>query len=93
MSDCDWTRSNICPHCGRVNLEALRSVQVSPSATPSRRNAIPPRRPNNSFEKGNRLDERGLPYLDRSGSPLKMKEKFDRRDYGAEKITIHGGNG
>ena len=71
-------------------LEKMKSIQVSPSAMPSRRNDKPPRRPNNSFEKGNRLDDRGLPYLDKDAMPLKMKEDFRPEKYGGrEKITVN----
>lgn len=73
---------NTCPECGRFDREVIESIQISPSATPTSRNSIPPRTPNNSFEKGNRLDERGIAYLDSSGHPLKMKETFDQRKYG-----------
>jgi len=40
------------------------------------------------------MDERGLPFLDATGSPLKMKESFDRHNYaGNESIRIStGGN-
>lgn len=90
-----WEAGNFCPHCGAVDLDALRSIQVSPSATPSRKNSVPPRRPNNSYERGVRKDERGLPYLDTNGKPVRLKEKFDRRHYqrSEQSITIRtGGN-
>ncbi len=87
---------NYCPQCGRVDLDALRSVQVSPSATPSRKNSVPPSRPNNSFERGVRKDDRGIPYLDSNGKPLRLKEKFDRKLYAkAERPSVTlstGGN-
>ncbi len=88
-------KGNGCRKCGRVDLEVLRSIQISPAANPTSRNNIPPRVPNNSFERGNRLDERGLPYLDPGGSPLKMKESFDRNKYngGTETIRVNTGDG
>jgi hypothetical protein len=67
----------------------LASVMIAPSAMPSRLNGIPPRRPNNSFEKGIRRDDRGVPFLDTKGSPLRMKETFRPSDYGRERITIN----
>jgi hypothetical protein len=75
-------------------MEAVRSIRISPSATPNRRNDIPPRTPNNSFEKGNRTDERGISYLDKDGKPLKMKESFRKKDYepSRESIKVTGGN-
>ncbi len=85
-------KGNSCRICGRVDLDTLRSIQIPPSINPASRNNIPPRTPNNSFEKGNRLDERGLPFLDQGGSPLKMKESFDRQNYaGRESIRISTG--
>lgn len=74
-------------------MDAIRSINISPSATPNRRNSIPPRTPNNSFERGNRTDERGIAYLDRDGKPLKMKESFNKKDYesGRESIKISAG--
>lgn len=83
----------LCVRCGEAidlgHNDDLASVQIAPSAMPSRLNGIPPRRPNNSFEKGNRLDDRGVPYLDKHGSPLKMKDPFRPSDYGRERITIN----
>jgi len=61
---------------------------VSKQGIPSQWNSVPPRRPNNSFERQTRKDDRGLPYLDSSGKPLKMKEKFDPAKYGKSRINI-----
>jgi hypothetical protein len=61
---------------------------VSKQGIPSQWNKVPPRRPNNSFERGRRLDERGLSYLDGHGKPLKMKEAFDPSKYGKQRIEI-----
>jgi len=80
--------------CGRIDREAIESIQISPSATPSRRNSIPPRTPNNSFEKGVRRDERGVPLLDKDASPLHLGEGFNKRSY-ERSVSPHssGGNG
>lgn len=87
---------NSCRSCGAVDLDRLRSVQISPSAMPTRRNAIAPRRPEaDSFAKGIRKDERGVPYLDTNGKQLRMKESFDPKSYGASDSSIKvstGGN-
>lgn len=103
MIDCPHSRQHLtsngweCSLCGlampsqRMRIEDLASVQVAPSAMPSRLNGIAPRTPNNSFEKGIRRDERGVPYLDSQGSPLRMKEPFRKADY-RESITIHTGS-
>lgn len=91
----EWTdRSTFCPECGYADQERLRSVRIAPSAMPTRKNSVPPARPNNSFEKGHRLDERGLPYLNSDGQPLKMKETFDPRKYersNRPRINVHSG--
>lgn len=84
---------NSCPSCGRVDLDALRSVHISYEVNPSRMNDIPPSQPNNSFEKGIRKDRRGLPYLDRDGKPLRIKESFNPKDYGDATVQVStGGN-
>lgn len=85
-------RRNSCEHCGRVDLEALRSIRISYEVNPSRMNNVPPRTPNNSFEKGIRKDERGVPYLRSNGTPLKLGESFNSRHYGEHKVSIGGGN-
>ena len=74
-------------------METIRSINISPSATPNRRNNIPPRTPNNSFEKGVRKDERGLPYLNAEGKAVRMKESFNKKAYepGRESIKISAG--
>lgn len=85
---------NSCRGCGHIDREVIESVQISPSATPSRKNAIPPRTPNNSFEKGVRKDERGVPYLDTDMSPVHFKESFNKRAYERSVgTTDSGGNG
>lgn len=84
---------NSCPKCGRVDLEALRSVHISYAVNPSRMNSIPPSQPSNSFERGVRKDRRGLPYLDKDGQPLRMKESFNPKDYGDTAVKVStGGN-
>lgn len=72
-----------CRHCGRMISDGSELLVVS-----SKQVSAPPRRPNNSFEKGYRVDERGLPYLDRNGNPVRMKESFDPRKYGQQIILI-----
>lgn len=57
----------------------LRSIQWSPSATPSRRNNIPPRPPQNNWEKGIAKDNRGMPLLDKNLQPIGLQELADRR--------------
>lgn len=94
-SYCGHVRENLntCPECGRFDREVLESIQISPSATPTSRNDIPPRTPNNSFEKGVRKDERGVPYLNQEGRALRMKDQFDERKYGRESVKVStGGN-
>jgi hypothetical protein len=54
------------------------TIQISPKATPSKRSPTPPRKPNNSWEKGLATDERGMP-LYMGGKPLGVKEAAERR--------------
>lgn len=60
-----------------------KGVQVSPSATPSRRNTIPPRTADPAWERGlageRRCDGSFMPYLNEHGSPLHVKEAGERR--------------
>ena len=80
-----------CSGCGKVldadDMVSISAKRTSKQGIPSQWNGVAPRRGNNSFEKGNRFDERGLPYLDAGGKPLKIKEPFDKRDYSSA-ITI-----
>lgn len=57
----------------------IRTIQWSPAATPSRRNTIPPRTPNNSWEKGIAKDERGMPLLNEKGDPVGLHEMASNR--------------
>lgn len=86
-------RGNSCPACNRVDLDALRSINISYDVNPRRKNDVPPRRPNNSFERGVRTDERGIPYLDKNGQPLRMKESFNPKDYERSDRTIRVSTG
>jgi len=79
---------NSCRQCGRVDLETLQSIRVSYDVNPRRMNNVPPRQPNNSFERGVRTDERGIAYLDKNGQPLRMKESFNPKAYGRSDKTI-----
>jgi len=62
----------VCADCGR-ELDHSDFIVISKGP--------PPRQPNNSFEKGVRRDERGIPYLNESGNPIKMGESFNPRKY------------
>jgi hypothetical protein len=88
-------KGNSCRKCGRVDLDALRSIRISYEVNPSRMNNVAPRSPNNSFEKGIRKDERGIPYLDTNAKPLRMKESFNPKHYKRSDKSIKvstGGN-
>lgn len=56
----------------------IKSVQVSPAATPSRRNNVEPSKGNNSWEKGILRDERGIP-IRRGGKVIGLKEAAGQR--------------
>ena len=72
-----------CKGCGRLITDDLELYIIG---SPHLRSA--PRRPNNSFEKGVRRDERGVPYLDSSGHPIHMGESFDPRKYREAPVEI-----
>jgi hypothetical protein len=57
----------------------LRSIQFTPSCTPTRRNTIPPRTPQNSWERGVATDNRGMPLLDSNMEPIGLKELANNR--------------
>lgn len=57
----------------------VHSVQVSPSAMPSRRNTIPPARPMNSWERGVVRDDRGLPVRRANGDLIPVHEYASER--------------
>lgn len=54
-------------------------LNVSPAATPTRRNSVPPATPNNSFERGVPKDSRGMPFFDERGGVIGQKEYITRR--------------
>ena len=64
----------------------IRTIQWSPACTPTRRNTIPPRSPSNSWERGIAKDERGMPLLDASGSPLGLHELASNRGHIEKRI-------
>ena len=60
----------------------LRSIQISPYATPTRqshRPSPPPRGNQNSWEKGIVTDSRGMPQLDSKGEPMSVKAFGEQR--------------
>lgn len=73
------------PSCTRHFACALRAkgVSVAPSATPSRRNNVPPRRPDPAWERGRvgevRADGSVMPYLSPQGGVMGVKELADNR--------------
>ena len=69
----------VCGNCGR-ELDVSDFIVISQGPAP--------RQPNSSFERGIRRDDRGIPYLDREGNPLRMGEPFDPRKYGEGSIVI-----
>ncbi len=71
-----------CATCGRI-IEEHELVLVT-SAPP------PPHRHENPFGRGIRRDERGIPYLDVNGAPLRLGEPFDPRNYGKRSVEIKG---
>jgi len=93
QSGCDectpyaWRRVNLpgigecCRDCGRV-IEGRELVVVT-TAPP------PPRRHENRWGRGIRKDERGLPYLDSNGLPLRLGEPFNPDTYGKRPAVVN----
>jgi len=81
----DHTR-NFCTKCSSVVDTIV--MNIAPSAMPSTKNHVPPRKPNNSWEKGIRKDNRGVPYLDKTGQEVRMGEKFNKYDYKPKPINV-----
>ncbi len=69
-----------CTSCGRV-IDDHELVIVT-NAPP------PPHRHENPWGRGIRKDERGLPYLDTNGKPLKLGEPFNPSEYGKGFVRI-----
>jgi len=69
-----------CVTCGRI-IEG-HELTIVTTAPP------PPRRHENPWARGIRKDERGLPYLDANGQPLKLGEPFNPRTYGKLTVTV-----
>lgn len=57
----------------------LRSVQFTPSSMPSRINAVPPKTPQNNWERGVAESRPGMPLLDANCEPVGLKELADNR--------------
>lgn len=80
MADDDACKDGVCDGETMCFKHKIRTVQLSPAATPSRRNNIPPSRQGegNSWEKGIATDERGMPLIGKNGY-IGLKEMQDRR--------------
>lgn len=63
-------------------IEKYLSIQISPSATPSKRSSAPPKRSDNSWEKGIVTEERRagtMPILDANLDPIGVKDLPQKR--------------
>jgi hypothetical protein len=54
-------------------------LQVSPSATPTRRNNVAPRTPDAAWERGIPTDSRNMPVLGPDLEPLRAKQYAEQR--------------
>lgn len=74
MSHESCTEDNLCFKC------KIKTIQVSPSATPSR-TWRPQKGPkeSNSWEKGIPRDDRGMPIIKSDGSQMGQKEFSEKR--------------
>lgn len=71
----------------------VKTIQLSPNATPSRRNHIPPKvnKESNAWHRGVVQDSRGMPLLNEKLAPVGLKEYSENRhkyDEGRRK-TMH----
>lgn len=57
----------------------IRTIQFDPRAMPTRRNTVEPRRPDPAWERGIPTDNRGMPWLDETLSPIGTKKFAERR--------------
>ena len=87
---------DVCGPCGQPDDctmnracfgEKARSFQLSPAATLSRYNAVPPATPQNSYEKGVFRDDRGLPVRDGYGNTIPIKKYHERRHEFDQKLA------
>ena len=75
----------VCSECGKESARRiLQSPALTADATPNRgRNKIPPRRPNNNWERGkageHRADGSFVPYVKADGDNIPIKEFADNR--------------
>jgi len=74
--------------CSKCDKESAKRILQSPAltadATPNRtRNKVPPRRPNNNWERGvsgeHRADGSFVPYIDKNGDKIPIKQFADNR--------------
>lgn len=67
------------------------NLQVSPAATPNRRNQVAPvhRESVNAYERGVPTDERGMPYLGKDFKPLGAKPFAEKRRAFEERRRAH----
>lgn len=63
----------------------IKSIQLSPAATPTRHNRVAPRKPDPAWERGRagerRVDGSFMPYLHGDGTPVGVKHMQDRRGH------------
>lgn len=81
MSPADECKDGDCSTGSMCFKHKIRTIQWSPSCTPSRRNTIPPKAPNNAWERGIAKDERGMPLLDSNCEPIGLKEMANKRGH------------
>lgn len=63
-------------------IEKYLSIQISPSATPSKRSSAPPKRPDNNWEKGIVTEDRrsgSMPVVDANLNPIGVKDLPQKR--------------
>ncbi len=79
VSDCSLCDGDVLCLRHKLAYWRERGMQVSPSATPSRRNTVAPRTPNNAWERGVPRDSRGMPVLNPDLTPMGAKQFAENR--------------
>ncbi len=65
--------------CGGPCRRVIAPAQWSPRATPSSFNSIPPRTPDNAWERGELVDHRNMPLIDGNLNPIPVKDLANDR--------------
>lgn len=93
MNGNTWDKET-CTKClveGLCFKHKIKTVSLSPAATPTRKNNVPPAQPNPAWEKGIYRDDRGMPLLNENGSYVGVKNahKYRKSQHESWQKTAH----